>query len=214
MELHSLLRRAENEALSEVTLSGKVLDLGGDKRSTYQRLMRGTFETTVVNLSDESEPDVRHDLELPLPFPDASYDAVLLINVLEHVFECRQLIQEARRVLKPGGQAIIVVPFLFPIHPSPHDYWRFTRESLERLLSDAGFTAVTVRPLGSGVFAARSQMLNRLLPGPIRFFDYVIMRPCAELADRLFNALARATGKQYVPADYPLGYFVQVSVTA
>lgn len=45
-----------------------------------------------------------------LPFADASFDVVLLIAVLEHTREPWRILAEARRVLKPGGRAIMVVP--------------------------------------------------------------------------------------------------------
>jgi SAM-dependent methyltransferase len=45
-----------------------------------------------------------------LPFADRSFAAVLLVAVLEHTREPWRLLEEARRVLKPGGQVVIVVP--------------------------------------------------------------------------------------------------------
>jgi len=45
-----------------------------------------------------------------LPFVDASFSLVLLIAVLEHTSDPTRLLQEARRVLKPGGRLLIVVP--------------------------------------------------------------------------------------------------------
>lgn len=45
-----------------------------------------------------------------LPFRDASFEVVLLIAVLEHTREPRRILAEARRVLKPGGRAVMVVP--------------------------------------------------------------------------------------------------------
>jgi SAM-dependent methyltransferase len=45
-----------------------------------------------------------------LPFPNASFDVVLMIAVLEHTREPWRILAEARRVLKPGGRAIMVVP--------------------------------------------------------------------------------------------------------
>ena len=45
-----------------------------------------------------------------LPFASASFDAVLLVAVLEHTREPWRLLAEARRVLTPGGRAIVVVP--------------------------------------------------------------------------------------------------------
>ena len=45
-----------------------------------------------------------------LPFASGSFDAVLLVAVLEHTREPRRLLAESRRVLKAGGRAIMVVP--------------------------------------------------------------------------------------------------------
>ena len=45
-----------------------------------------------------------------LPFADASFEVVLLVAVLEHTREPWRLLAEARRVLKRGGRAIMVVP--------------------------------------------------------------------------------------------------------
>ena len=45
-----------------------------------------------------------------LPFASGSFDVVLLVAVLEHTREPWRILAEARRVLKPGGRAIMVVP--------------------------------------------------------------------------------------------------------
>ena len=45
-----------------------------------------------------------------IPFADGSFTVVLLIAMLEHTSEPWRVLAEARRVLKPGGRAIIVVP--------------------------------------------------------------------------------------------------------
>ena len=45
-----------------------------------------------------------------LPFGDRSFEIVLLVAVLEHTREPWRILAEARRVLKPGGRAIMVVP--------------------------------------------------------------------------------------------------------
>jgi SAM-dependent methyltransferase len=45
-----------------------------------------------------------------LPFGDGSLDAVVLLDVLEHVPEPRAAVAEARRVLRPGGVIVLSVP--------------------------------------------------------------------------------------------------------
>jgi SAM-dependent methyltransferase len=202
----SLLRLEEHRALRGVVLRGNVLDLGGDKNSDYLTHVQGEFAVTSVNLQRAAQPDVVHDLEKPLPFADSSYDGAVLFNVLEHIFEYRALLEESARVLKPGGVAVIAVPFLFPVHASPQDFHRFTAETLRRELERAGFAEVAVRVLGGGVFAARYALLDRLLPKPLRLVNFYTWRYVAYALDAAFAALARALGKRYAPNDYALGY--------
>ena len=204
----TLLRRAEHEALQALTLSGTVLDLGGEKGASYLSFIKGSFTVTALNMAPAASPDIIHDLEQPLPLPDASYDNVMLINVLEHIYEYRALLSEAARVLRPGGTIAIIVPFLFPIHPSPRDYWRFTAATLRRELEQLGLSHITIVPLGSGVFAARYVLLDRLMPGALRFIGYYTLRYVTYALDYLFSSVARLLRKGYSPSEYALGYCV------
>jgi Methylase involved in ubiquinone/menaquinone biosynthesis len=68
-----------------------------------------------------------------LPFCDESVDAVLCIQVLEHVPRPQEVLHEIRRVLKPGGVCYLTTPFLYPYHSSPHDYTRWTLDGLREL---------------------------------------------------------------------------------
>ena len=208
MTIPTILRLAEHKALSNVTLSGKVVDLGGTEHAEYRAFFKGKFEIVTVNLDPTAAPDLLHDLEKPVPYPDASFDHALLMNVLEHIFDYRQLLHEAVRIVRPGGSVIIAVPYLFPIHPSPSDYWRFSKYTLEKECELAGLTLETLTPLGTGVFSARYVMLDRLMPSPIRLISYYTFRYLAHAADALFTATAHALGKQYEPAHYALGYAV------
>lgn len=52
---------------------------------------------------------VRADIT-EIPFPDASFDAILCSHVLEHVADDRKAMCELYRVLKPGGWAVLLVP--------------------------------------------------------------------------------------------------------
>ncbi len=68
-----------------------------------------------------------------LPFQDGEFDVVLCMSVLEHLKEPARAITEMRRCLKAGGRIIVSVPFLFPIHDAPGDFWRFTKYGLQEL---------------------------------------------------------------------------------
>lgn len=204
----SLLRFFEHRALSQINLSGKVLDLGGEKDSSYISRIGGDFEVTTLNLDKNSNPHILHDLEKPLPIQDSTYDNVLLINVMEHISDFSQLLGESCRVVIKGGRAVIIVPFLFPIHPTPSDCWRFTNETLKLFVLKSGFSSVEIKALGTGVFSVCYLLVDRLLPGPIRLINFYTFRYLTFLFDATFSKLAKLLGKSYRTEDYPLGYIV------
>jgi SAM-dependent methyltransferase len=208
MTIPTLLRRAECKALSTVTLSGEVIDLGGDKDAEYLSYIKGTFTVTALNIDPASKPDITHDLEQPMPIKDAQYDHALLMNVLEHMFKYRELLQETVRIIRPGGSIVVIVPFLFPIHPSPNDYWRFTQQTLQKEFELLSLSDISITPLGHGVFAARYVLLDRLLPNIVRAVNYYTFRYILQFLDTAFISLARVLGKKYIPSDYALGYMV------
>jgi len=100
-------------------------------------------------------PDVEQDLAEPLAIPAASLDTVLLTDVLEHMREPDRLIAEIRRVLRPGGRAIIGVPFLYWLHEEPHDHHRYTIHKLRDFAARHGFEMVEERVYGGGLDVVR-----------------------------------------------------------
>ena len=56
------------------------------------------------------------DLHRPLPFDSASFDVVLLVEVLEHLETHFKVITEVGRVLKPGGHLLFTSPNVFRLH--------------------------------------------------------------------------------------------------
>ena len=73
------------------------------------------------------------------PFEDASYDGVICNQVLEHVFNPDQFLREISRVLKPGGNLLLTVPFVWDEHEQPWDYARYSSFGLRSLLERNGF---------------------------------------------------------------------------
>ena len=91
-------------------------------------------------------------------------DTVLLLDVLEHLPAPATAIDEAARVLKPGGQLLLSVPFLYPTHDAPYDYQRWTLHGLRKLLSARGLSLEEVRCQGTGLETA-ILLLNIALAG-------------------------------------------------
>ena len=113
-------------SLIERFKDGLVLDNGCGLRKTYY--------DNVVNFEIEDYPttDVLGVGE-ELPFKDASFDAVFSLSVLEHVRDPFKCASEIMRVLKPGGEPFVAVPFLQPFHGYPDHYYNMTSSGLKNL---------------------------------------------------------------------------------
>ncbi|MBD3207962.1 MAG: methyltransferase domain-containing protein [Candidatus Nealsonbacteria bacterium] len=71
-----------------------------------------------------------------LPFQDKEFEIVVCTGLLEHVKEPYKLIQEIKRVLKPGGKIILSASFVFSLHNVPGHYFYFTPYGIKYLLRD------------------------------------------------------------------------------
>lgn len=105
---------------------GLVLDCGAGLRHTdYAHVVNYEIvpydSTDVLGVAEQ------------LPFADDTFDAVLSLNVLEHVKDPFQAAREIMRVLKPGGELFAVAPFLQPLHGYPHHYYNMTAQGLMNL---------------------------------------------------------------------------------
>ena len=76
------------------------------------------------------------------PFADGQFRSVLCNQVLEHVFNPDEFLEEIRRMLVPGGRLMLTVPFVWDEHEQPYDYARYSSFGLKSLLERHGFRVV------------------------------------------------------------------------
>ena len=70
---------------------------------------------------DQSGVDIVCDIT-EIPEPDESFDAIMCIEVLEHVPYPVDALREFDRLLRPGGRLILTAPFCALTHYAPHFY--------------------------------------------------------------------------------------------
>lgn len=100
------------------------------------RFLKNVFEAQITTLDLlRSDVDVKGDV-CALPFPDASFDIVVANHVLEHVADDQVAMRELRRVLKPGGQAILQTPIHWDLEKTEEDPTASPSECLRRFGQD------------------------------------------------------------------------------
>lgn len=110
---------------------------------------------------DTSRIDLISDITA-IPAPDASFDAILCSEVLEHVPEPTHALDEFARLLKPGGQLILTAPFGSNVHMAPYHYCSgFSRYWYECHLASRGFEIKELLPNGDW-YALLRQEITRL----------------------------------------------------
>lgn len=190
--------------------SGRLLDLGCGKVPLFGVYRSLVTEAVCVDWANSAHGnkhvDIECDLTQPLPFAPASFDTVVLSDVLEHVPEPQKLWNEMARVLKPGGHAFVNVPFLYWLHETPHDFYRYTRFALHRLAESSGFRVLLLEPAGGAPEVLLDITAKILLPLPF------VGRGLASMAHLLGRGLGN-TGwgrrwSQGTATQFPLAYFL------
>lgn len=93
---------------------------------------------------DTSRIDLVSDITA-IPAPDASFDAILCSEVLEHVPEPTHALDEFARLLKPGGVMILTAPFASNVHMAPYHFCSgFSKYWYEHHLALRGFYIQTL----------------------------------------------------------------------
>jgi SAM-dependent methyltransferase/uncharacterized protein YbaR (Trm112 family) len=96
-----------------------------------------------------------------LPVADGCFDVVYADQVLEHVIDINQAAKEIQRVLRVGGLLVIGIPFLYPFHGVPYDFYRVTPCGIRVMFDQTESIHISS---GSGAWSALAlQMEARLV---------------------------------------------------
>lgn len=184
----SLKKRQKLDLLLEqaAPLSGRrcLLLTNGDNNGALNYRFReaggewtwGDFERkSIPGLERFLGEPVRHARPIELPFPDAAFDRVVVIDVHEHLEEVDPVNRELARVLAPGGRLVVTTPngdSRLPVAVikrwvgmGPEEYGHvvqgYRREELERMVESVGLA-----PVAAGAY---SRFFTELLELGINF---------------------------------------------
>jgi SAM-dependent methyltransferase len=142
--------------------------------------------------------DILIDADGAIPLADESVDFVVSFQVLEHVRHVPEYLATIKRVLRKDGRLLLSTHGVWPYHPHPTDFWRWTRDGLQETLREAGFQVHSVTSLcGPAAWIAMFPLLAcKKILGPL----WVVLGPvnlCINLlawgVDRVTPASLRDT---------------------
>jgi SAM-dependent methyltransferase len=143
-------------------IRGRVLEIAEDRYT--REFGAGRVESIDVLHVEEgnSQATIVGDLTDAPQIEDASFDCVVCTQTLMLIWDVPAAIATIRRILAPGGVALITVPGITPVCREEADawgdYWRFTTQSARRLHEEAfGEGGVTVTTYGN-VLSATAQL--------------------------------------------------------
>jgi SAM-dependent methyltransferase len=205
---HTALYQRLEETARSLPAHSIVLDAGAGEcphstlfaHTHYIKLDRAIGDMTW----DYSHIDVQGDV-CELPFRDGVFDAVVNIQVLEHIKEPHICVYEMARVLKPGGQLILTTVQDWEIHQHPNDFFRYTRYGLEYLFDRAGLKS-RVEALG-GLFWNISFRLMALLGFLQKGWRWILFFLLAPFFALIIPGICYVLDPLDRRRDYTLGYF-------
>lgn len=148
--LHNFLAHRINKAVAEsIEYRGRVIDLGCGTAPYKELILKQANEYIGVDwknsFHDQRNVDVFADISKELPFPDDYADMVTAFQVMEHLEDPQKFLSESHRILRPEGQLVLTVPFMWHVHEAPYDFFRYTRYGLNHLLTKVGFQAADIK---------------------------------------------------------------------
>ncbi|MCO6450715.1 MAG: class I SAM-dependent methyltransferase [Caldilineales bacterium] len=189
----------------------KVLDVGAGAGNMMHHL--GQYGDVVgleynpkpIPIAHERGFDVRQGSATDMPFADASFDLVALLDTVEHIADENAVFGETFRVTKPGGSMVVTVPALMWLWSNNdvinlHER-RYTAPEMQRKLEAAGwqvpycgYNNFLIFPLGAGMILLRKRMDKEPDMASPHFDDdayQVEMEP----ASAVLNSILESVGK-------------------
>ena len=149
-------------ALKKIPAGSRILDAGAgelDKKKFCSHLNyvsqdfgqydgKGDGKGLQTKGWDNSKLDIVSDIT-SIPEPDASFDAIMCIEVFEHIPDPIAAVKEFSRLLRTGGHLIITAPFCSATHFAPYHFSTgFNRYFYEKHLTENGFVISEINENG------------------------------------------------------------------
>ena len=182
-------------------IKGSCLDIGSRPADTnVTNHINSDNKIIYLNNYFKKKIDIFYDLEKYPNKKIKEFDNVFLFNVLEHCKNYKNCLKNVYSFLSPKGKFFGSTPFIYKIHGSPRDYFRFTKELLEEDLRKIGFKKIKITVLKGGLFICMYSL----------YFDFTKKIPLLNiflLSISLFLDMFIELFSKEFRKIYPIGYF-------
>lgn len=140
-------REGIREYLKDVQVHGLVIDWGCGTKPIKNYLKPSNAKFVGIDKLDHVNADYVTDIEKAginkSPVDDA--DFAFCLEVIEHVWDAKQLLTNIWLYLRSGGVLYLSQPFMYEVHKED-DRHRYTYHGLKQLLEEVGFTVEDISP--------------------------------------------------------------------
>jgi SAM-dependent methyltransferase len=171
VEVHSFLTRRFIAKTARINASSDIsicLDVGAGTAPYRQEISKrfGIRHYLAVDFTSRASLDLIADARV-LPIRDQSIDLVVCFEVLQHIAEYYTVLDEIRRVLRPGGLLVIGFPFIYG-ECGVVDFRRWTVAGMAQELESRGLRLVSAARCGGVLYVITNILIwaiQHLVPG-------------------------------------------------
>jgi SAM-dependent methyltransferase len=199
---------------------GRLFDYGSGA-APYRRFFKQCSEYIAADVTPGPTIDRLLAADGSTGEPSGAYDVILSTQVLEHVRDPDDYLDECYRILRPGGRLILSTHGMIEEHGCPYDFHRWTSRGLEELVIAHGFTVLESLKFTTELRAV-AQLVHQFAlhlrsrrGGWTRYPWAVIRRLYSKLCLPLLNWLAdRVPDQSVLPSSDPASLYVGVCIVA
>ena len=132
------------------TKQTQILDVGAGSHNLseiYQEIDKSNYYT--LDIDNKDYVDIVCDLTVQQPLSE-TFDVIICLNVMEHIFEIDNFLTNCLGMLKPGGHFVFSVPYHSAMHFLPNDYFRYSYMALRNLMTNHNLLEIDLESVHMG----------------------------------------------------------------